>query len=207
MNVGSSVSWSPIAMSSFLERPSIAIRHHTNHDWIGILHCAPGRRLEERQVRHAGMTRRTTYDTKPMALTTYPGILPLGTMDRRAPAITTSVAMNRRFVALSIVDQVCRVRGFEPCQPFRTGEPALFLCSPIPGSSTINNHYELTNLSGVRYYRSPNWAKARGYGLTHRSDLHREAYLCITLIPTRSEKRRASFSTAIQPTRPFSSRV
>lgn len=150
MNMGSSVSCYPIAMSSFLERPSITTRHYTIHDWIGFLYCAPGTRLEERQVRHTGMRRRTTYDTKPMALTMYPGILAPGTMDRRAPAITTSTAMNRHFVALSMVDQVCRVRGSEPCQPFRTGEPALFLCSPIPGSSTINNHYELTNLSGLR---------------------------------------------------------
>jgi hypothetical protein len=96
-----------------------------------------------------------------MALTTYPGILASGTMDRRAPAITTSTAMNRRFAALSIVDQVCRVRGSELCQPFRTGAPVLFLCSPISGSSAVNNHCELTNLSGIRYYRSPNWSKAR----------------------------------------------
>jgi len=131
------------------------------YDWTKILYCFRGTRLEERQVRHTGMRRRTTYDTKPMPATAYPGILPPGTMDRRAPAIMTSTAMNKRFVALSIVDQVCRVRGSEPCQPFRTGEPTLFLCSPIPGSSTVNNHYELTNLSGIRYYRSPNWSKAR----------------------------------------------
>src|SRR5450830_899329 len=140
---------------------TISLHKPLIHDWIGILHCAPGRRLEERQVRHAGMRRRTTYHARPMPITTYPGILPPGTMDRRAPAIMTSTAMNKRFVALSIVDQVCRVRGSEPCQPFRTGEPALFLCSPISGSSIVNNHYKLTNLSGIRYYRNPNWPKAR----------------------------------------------
>ena len=161
MNMGSSVSCYPIAMSSFLERPSITTRHYTIHDWIGFLYCAPGTHLEERQVRHAGITRRMTYDTKPMALTTYPGILAPGTMDRRAPAITTSTAMNRRFAALSIVDQLCCARGSGPCRPFRTGEPALSLCSPISGSSTVNNHYKLTNLSGIRYYRSLNWPKAR----------------------------------------------
>ena len=161
MNMGSSVSCYPIAMSSFLERPSITTRHYTIHDWIGFLYRAPGTRLEERQVRHTGMRRRTTYDTKQMALTMYPGILAPGTMDRRAPAITTSTAMNRRFAALSIVDQLCCARGSGPCRPFRTGEPTLFLCSPISGSSTVNNHCEPTNLSGIRYYRSPNWPKAR----------------------------------------------
>src|SRR5450830_730484 len=97
-----------------------------------------------------------TYDTKPMALTTYPGIRAPGTMDRRAPAITTSTALNRHFAALSIDDQHCCARGSGPCQPFRTGEPVLFLCSLISGSSTVNNHCKLTNLSEIRYYRSPN---------------------------------------------------
>jgi hypothetical protein len=75
--------------------------------------------------------------------------------------------MSRRFATLSIVDQVCRVYGSEPCRPFRTGEPALFLCSPISRSSTVNQHCELTNLSGIRYYRSRNWSKAKEDGLGH----------------------------------------
>ncbi len=107
-------------------------------------HRATGGCLEERQDRHAGITRSMMYHARPTPITTYPRILPLGTIDRRAPANTTSTAMKRRFVVLSIVDQVCRVPGSKPCQPFCAGVPVLFLCSPIPGSSTINNHESVT---------------------------------------------------------------
>ena len=105
------------------------------------------------------------YHAKPTPITTYPGIFQPGTMDRRAPAITTNTAMNRSFVALSIVDQVCRVRGSDACRPFRAWESALFLCSPISGSSAVDDWCELLNLSGIRYYRSPNWSIARGHSL------------------------------------------